>query len=48
MEINGISYAVVAQKQFAAGRTEYTLRRINGKRLYYVVQYENGSFSEVV
>ena len=51
MEINGQKYEVIGTKQFThngAVRTEVTLRKPHGKKLYTVVVYENGAMSEVV
>ncbi len=51
MIISGITYEVIAEKAFAFGatvRTEITLRRPKGKRIYHVVRYEDGSISEAV
>ena len=48
MTINGTTYEVLGEKKFSEmARTEITLRKPRGKKLYYVVRYEDGSFSPV-
>lgn len=51
IEIGGIKYLVVGVKAFThkgAERKELTLRRLNGRRTYHAVVYENGAVSEAV
>lgn len=48
MIINGTKYEVISEKKFSdLNRTEITLRKPNGKRLYHVVRYEDGTLSSV-
>lgn len=60
LDLEGITYDVIATKTFTVGprenssmtrtveRVSYTLKRPRGRRLYHAVQYENGSFSSAV
>lgn len=51
MTIDGITYIVVSQKPFThngMARVAIGLRRPNGKKLYEVVRYEDGTMSAVV
>lgn len=59
LDLEGITYDVVATKTFTVGpeqnsrmtrtveRISYTLKRPRGRRFYHAVQYENGAFSSV-
>lgn len=47
--INGVKYEILGKKHFGVfGRYELTLKKLNGKRLYHAVRYEDGSISEAV
>lgn len=48
IELKGITYKVISTTELKNGRKELKLQRINGRRIYFVVVYENGSMSEVV
>ena len=50
MIISGIKYEIIKETAISGfpGRTEITLRRPKGKRLYHAVKYENGTISEAV
>lgn len=49
MTINGNHYLVLGEKKIdGMDRLEITLRKPNGKKLYHVVRYEDGSISGVV
>ena len=51
ISIDGIKYVVQRIKPYEHnGKVRYTLfvKRPAGKRFYYVVQYENGSFSAAI
>lgn len=51
MNINGKQYIVLGEKKFSHKgnlRTEISLKLPRGKKIYYVVVYEDGSMSEVV
>jgi hypothetical protein len=51
MEVNGIKYEIVGIKTFrhnGVAREEITMKRKNGRRIYTVVRYENGTLSSVV
>jgi len=50
IQIAGIAYNVISSQEIAGkpGRREFKLQRPNGRRFYFVVQYENGTMSEVV
>ena len=45
---DGITYEVIKAEPYThngKARIEYTCKRPRGKRIYWVVQYENGLFS---
>lgn len=50
MTIDGINYEVISETALAgfANRVEIKLRRLNGRRFYHAVRYEDGSLSGVV
>ena len=51
MNIDGIEWVVISTKSFSHNgkdRKEFCLRKPKGKKLHFVVQYENGSLSSVV
>lgn len=50
ININGTEYKVIGVKDIAGkpDRKELKLQRLNGRRFYFVVAYENGAMGEVV
>ena len=48
INISGITYNVIGSKAIGNGRTELSLRRPAGRRVYFAVVYENGAVSEAV
>jgi hypothetical protein len=48
INISGIAYNVIGSKSMGNGRTELTLKRPAGRRVYFAVVYENGAISEAV
>lgn len=48
IEISGITYNVIGSKAIGSGRIELSMKRPNGRRVYFAVVYENGAVSEVV
>jgi len=49
--IEGITYEVLKAESYVHNgnaRTQYTVKRLRGRRSYLVVKYENGQFSSVV
>jgi len=50
IKINDITYNIISVNEIAGkpGRKELKLQRLNGRRFYFVVVYENGTMSAVV
>lgn len=49
--ISGIRYAVISEKPFefeGKQRMSLIIRRLKGKRHYFVIRYENGALSNPV
>ena len=51
LQLDGITYEVLKAEAYTHNgnaRTQFTVKRPRGRRIYWVVKYENGQFSSVV
>lgn len=51
IEISGVTYIILGQREFSrkgAQRTELSLRKPNGRKVFHAIVYENGAVSEAV
>lgn len=49
--LDGVTYKIIkaeAYKHIGKDRKSFDLTKMNGKKVFNVIQYENGSFSSVI